>query len=98
MISNYIKIAWRSILKSKLYSTINVIGLALGISVCMLITLYVKDEYSFDQNQKNKHNIYRLVADEISPEGKINTIGMSGFIQGTSFAKQIPEIEKVTRL
>ena len=95
MFSNYLKIAWRSVWNSKLYSSINIVGLALGLSVCMLITLYIKDEYSFDQFQKNKDKIFRLVADERSPEGKLNTIGLSGYIQGTTFAIQIPEIEKI---
>lgn len=98
MFSNYLKIAWRSVWNSKLYSSINIVGLALGLSVCMLITLYIKDEYSFDQFQKNKDKIFRLVADERSPEGKLNTIGLSGYIQGTTFAIQIPEIEKIVRL
>lgn len=98
MISNYLKIAWRNITNNKLYSVINVLGLSLGLAVCLLITLFVKDELSFDQFQSRKHEIYRLVSDEISPSGEINRIGISGMVQGATFKSQVPEIENMVRI
>lgn len=61
MISNYFKIAWRSLSRSKMYSLINIIGLTVGIACCILIVLYVKDELSYDQYHKNYHQIYRVL-------------------------------------
>ena len=61
MIQNYIKIAWRNILKTKGYSTINIIGLAIGLACSLLIVIYVKNELSYDKYHLNKDRIYRIV-------------------------------------
>ncbi|QQL50368.1 ABC transporter permease [Mucilaginibacter ginkgonis] len=53
MIKNYLKIAWRSILKNKLHATINIVGLAVGMAVTILISLWVWDEVSFNKSFKN---------------------------------------------
>jgi len=58
MLKNYLKIAWRSLTTSKTYSLINIIGLALGLSACMLIMLYAGHEWSYDQFHKNANRIY----------------------------------------
>ena len=63
MIRNYLKIALRSLRKNKLYSFINIFGLALGITSSLLIMLYVKDELSFDKFNKNAGRIYRVNSD-----------------------------------
>ena len=57
MIKNYFKIAWRNLIKSKGYSAINIGGLAVGMSVAMLIGLWVWDELSFDKYHKNYNQI-----------------------------------------
>ena len=97
MIKNYFKIAWRTIAKNKLYSFINITGLSIGLCICMLITLFVKDEFSFDQFQKNKNKIYRLVVNETSPEGEKNKYGITGMMHGPAFEKQIPELQSMVR-
>lgn len=61
MISNYFKIAWRSLSRSKMYSLINIVGLTVGIACCILIVLYVKDELSYDKYHKNYQEIYRVL-------------------------------------
>ncbi|AFK03714.1 protein of unknown function DUF214 [Emticicia oligotrophica DSM 17448] len=98
MIRNYFKIAWRNIINNKLYSVINILGLSLGLTVCLLITLFVKDELSYDQFQSKKHSIYRLVSDEISPSGEVHKIGISGMVQGATFKRQVPELEEMVRI
>jgi putative ABC transport system permease protein len=98
MLKNYIKIAWRSLAKNKLYSTINVLGLSLGIAICLLITLFVKDEFSFDQFQENKNGVFRLVVNEVSPSGETFKFGDTGMVHGAVFSKQIPEIEALVRV
>ena len=60
MFRNYIKIAWRNILWNKLYSTINIGGLALGLTICMLIMLYVAHERSFDRFHANADRIFSI--------------------------------------
>ena len=60
MIKNYIKIAWRNIVNQRLYSVITIMGLAIGLSVCIMIMLYVGHEMSFDSFHKNAKQIYTV--------------------------------------
>ncbi|MFQ5630353.1 MAG: ABC transporter permease, partial [bacterium] len=60
MLKNYILIAFRNLRKYKIYSLINVFGLALGMASCILILLYVQDELSYDQYHENADRIYRV--------------------------------------
>jgi putative ABC transport system permease protein len=61
MFKNHLKIAIRNLLKQKVFSFINIAGLAIGMACCILIFLYVQDELKFDQYHENKHRIYRLI-------------------------------------
>ncbi|HEY4109144.1 ABC transporter permease [Puia sp.] len=60
MIRNYFKTAWRNILRNKLYSGINVLGLTIGLAVGILILLWVQDEMSYDAFHRKAANIYRV--------------------------------------
>ena len=60
MIKNYLKTAWRNLLKNKFYSIINIAGLTAGLAIGILILLWVQDELSFDSFHKKAANIYRL--------------------------------------
>ncbi|MDX1939039.1 MAG: ABC transporter permease [Saprospiraceae bacterium] len=62
MIRNYLKIAIRNLQRYKVFSFINVFGLALGTACCLYILLYVKDEYSYDEHHANAERIYRITA------------------------------------
>jgi len=61
MIQNYFKIAWRNLMKSKVFSFINIAGLTTGITVCMMIFLFVMHEFSFDDFHARGKNIYRVM-------------------------------------
>ena len=63
MIKNYLKIAWRNIIRHKIYGIINVLGLALGISTCLVIYLITRFELSYDTFHPDKERIYRIVAE-----------------------------------
>ena len=69
MLQNYLKIAWRNLIKKSAYSAINIFGLALGIACCFLIFLFVQDELSYDKYHANGDRIYRLIHGEKSPDG-----------------------------
>jgi putative ABC transport system permease protein len=60
MIKNYIKIAWRNLLKNKFYSFINIAGLTAGLAIGIMILLWVQNELSFDSFHKQGANIYKL--------------------------------------
>jgi len=61
MLRNYIKIAWRNLIKSKLFSFINIAGLSIGITACLMIFLFVKHEFSVDRFHAQGEYIYRVM-------------------------------------
>jgi putative ABC transport system permease protein len=96
MLKNYLKIAVRNLTRNRVFSLINIAGLALGLTCCMLIVLYTKDEVSFDQFQANKYALYRIQV--TTPEEKgTRTIGSTNAVHGPGFKQEIPEIKEVVR-
>ncbi len=63
MLKNFVKIAIRNLLKNKIFSFINITGLAIGIACCLLIMLFVQNELSYEKFHKNHENIYRVYFD-----------------------------------
>ena len=63
MLSSYLKIAWRNIVGNPLFSIINILGLAIGLACCIIITLFVRYETSFDQQWENANRTYRVTRD-----------------------------------
>src|SRR5579859_559973 len=63
MLRNYFTVALRNLWKSKGFSAINIVGLAAGLGVCLLIVVYVRDELSYDRFNVNADRIYRVDAD-----------------------------------
>jgi len=98
MLKNYIITALRNLWRNKFFSFINIFGLSLGVSCCMLIFLYAKDEVSFDRFHEKKDQIYRIVMDMRTPEGKVNKESSTGMVQGPRFAANIPGIEEAVRM
>lgn len=64
MIKNYLKVAFRNILRHKVYSLINIFGLAIGMALCLLILVYVQDELSYDGFHEKADRIYRIAQTE----------------------------------
>ncbi|MES2277636.1 MAG: ABC transporter permease [Bacteroidota bacterium] len=97
MIKNYFKIAWRNLLKSKVYSFINIAGLTLGLAIGMLILFWVQDELSFDSFHTKTKTIYRVN----SYLGTGDTKRIWNTTQGpvaTAALKEIPGVEHAVRL
>jgi putative ABC transport system permease protein len=94
--SNF-KIAWRSLVKHKMYSAIKIGGFAIGIAACLLIALFIKDELSYDSNYPEANRIYRVVAE--TTEGEFAGQGVDF---PAPFAKalkdEFPEFENVARI
>ena len=67
MVKNYLKIAWRNLLRNKNYALINVLGLAVGLACFMLIVLYVQDELGYDRFHEKGEDIYRLALERKYP-------------------------------
>ena len=96
MIANYLKVGFRNILRYKVYSSINLFGLSIGMAASLLIILYIADELSYDRFQKDSDRMFR--------------IGSSGRFQGNEFkdavssppiaaalSQNVPEVESVVR-
>src|SRR5687767_9689751 len=99
MLKNYFKTTLRNLLRNKVYSAINILGLSLGLACAMLIILYTKDELSYDRFHENASRIYRIGHDRITPNGSLESRGgKSGYLQGPKFLASIPEIESFVRL
>jgi putative ABC transport system permease protein len=96
MFQNYFKSAIRQLWKNKFYSSINILGLAIGLSGCLFMVLYVVDEVSYDQFHKNKDHIYRITESFKSGEG-IETTALTPYKFATELKHQFPEIEKAVR-
>lgn len=97
MFQNYFKIAWRNLLKHKMYSSIKIGGFALGIAACLLIALYIKDELSYDQSWQDSNRIYRITG-EYNNNGAILTGAHWPPPMAKALKEDFPEIEKSGRL
>ncbi len=96
MYRNYLKTGWRFIKKHKLYSSLNIFGLALGISFCWLAYLYANDETSFDRHLPDHERLYRITID-LQEGDNMHYIGGSSHAMSVVFADNVPEIEEVAR-
>ncbi|MBO9638543.1 MAG: ABC transporter permease [Siphonobacter aquaeclarae] len=98
MFSNYLKIAWRNLVKNPVFSLINIVGLTLGLTVVMLILLFVRDEVSYDQFHEKGDRLYRLVSTYKAPDGKEFHSSITGTPHGPGFQREIPAIESICRV
>ncbi len=97
MFTNYLKIAWRNLLKNKTFSFINIAGLAAGLACFILIALYVMDEVSYDRYHQNANRIYRIHSD-IRFGGTNMNMAVTADPMGAILKKDYPQIEEFTRL
>ena len=92
MLKSYFKIAWRNLNRRKVYTIINVMGLALGISACIVIFLITSYEFSFDRFHQDKERIYRIVG-EIQRSSGDNDFWNSPTDDVAGFQHQVPGFE-----
>jgi putative ABC transport system permease protein len=97
MIKNYLKTAWRNLRKNKMYSVINITGLAIGLACCLAIGLFVADEFSYDKFHKNYRNIYRVVETQKQADGIYNVAVTPGPL-ALALSKDFPEVKQATRI
>lgn len=97
MFRNYIKIAVRNLWKHKDYSFINIVGLAIGMAVSMLILMFVTHEYSYDKFHKNADRIYGILA-KVSMDGREMQFKNFNARLGPALKEATPGIEEVVRI
>lgn len=94
MFQSYFKTAWRNLWRNNTYSLIKILGLSIGLTVCMLIFLFTKDELSYDQFHKNKIQIYRVIQTWQNGNQPAKVIGITNAVLGKAFLKEIPEVQQ----
>ncbi len=97
MLQSYLRIAWRQLRKQKLFSAIKIGGFALGIATCLLITLYIRSELSYDQDYPDAGRLYRVIEAYRRDDG---TIGKGAALSPTfaqAMVKNFPAVEQAAR-
>lgn len=97
LFTNYITSAWRNILRHRLYSMINIVGLAVGMAACLLIFLFVRYESSYDSWLPNSDNIYRVNYTNYYKNGDDYVSAKIPGITKAIFDQTFPQIEASTR-
>jgi putative ABC transport system permease protein len=97
MLIYYFKSAVRILISQRFYSVINVAGLSIGITACILVMLFVKHDLSYDKYNKNAGNIYRIEF-SVSQSGVINHMAQSPALLGPTLKNEYPEIKKLSRI
>ncbi len=99
MLRNYLKTTFRNLQRQKTQSTINILGLAIGLTCCILILLFVRDELSFDKFNENHDRIYRVTRRWINEDGVVSLhLGFVAPPIGPLLKNDFPEIEQAVRL
>ena len=98
MIQNYLKMAWRNLMKNKTFSFINIFGLAIGFTCCMLISLYLVNELSYDKYHKHADRLYQLGTTFVRPDKEDDRTANTPAPMAAAMQQEYPEIEKTTRL
>ena len=100
MIKNYFKIAWRNLKRNKFISFINLFGLTVGLCCCLLITLYILNELSYDRYNKNANNIYRIERTFLNAETGALSLELGAVAPpfGPLLQNDFKDIKKLTRV
>src|SRR5688572_14695041 len=98
MLHNYLKIAVRSLLRTKVYSLINIVGLSLGVACCLLLALYIRDEFAYDRHHERLDDLYR-----IGTQFEADVIGFDKLAYvsppiAMALKDELPEVEVAARL
>ncbi len=97
MLRNYIKIAWRNLLKNKTNTFINITGLSIGMACCLLIVMYVADELSYDRFWPQGERIYRMALERKYPD-RVATYAIIPPSYAQDVKREIPEVAESVRL
>src|SRR3954447_9468037 len=97
MFNNYLRIALRNLLRHKAFSFINIIGLAIGLTCCLLIARYVQHELSYDNFHAKADRIVRVTM-EYGGNGEVGKAAVTGTKVAPAFGRAFPEVEKGVRM
>jgi putative ABC transport system permease protein len=98
MIRNYLKIAFRNLKRHKLFSFINIFGLALSMSICLLVLIHLKDQLSYDDFHPHPGRTYRIISELSNKEGNTFRLASSPLPLAVTLANNYDFIEHTTRI
>ncbi|MBC3788578.1 ABC transporter permease [Spirosoma utsteinense] len=98
MFTNYFKIAVRNLLRSKSFSAINILGLSVGLTCCMLLLLYIRSELSFDKHHQHASNLYLVSSDALFSAGSYEEVPRLSSPYAAALKSEFPEVDQVTRV
>src|SRR4051812_9315509 len=98
MFKNYLKTTSRSLIKKKTFSAINVIGLTVGLTCCLLIALYIQNELSFDKFERNGDRIARVIMQYSFSGSESNEGNYTSVRVAAVFPKSFPEVESAIKM
>lgn len=97
MLTNYFKFAFRAMARHKSFSAINIAGLTLGLTSCILIGVFVWDEYQYDKFIRDGQQVYRVYSEHLENTGNEN-FSVTPPIFATTLQQEFPEVEKTARI
>jgi putative ABC transport system permease protein len=97
MLASYLKIALRNLLRNRVYSLINILGLALGVACCQLLSLYIWDEVSYDKHHERGSDIYRIVT-TFQSDLVVDKTGTTSPPVAMTIKDEVPEVEAAVRV
>src|SRR5690606_35656405 len=97
MLKNYFKVAVRNLVRTKIFSLINIFGLSLGVACCLLLSLYVRDEFSYDRHHERLSDLYRI---DTQFEGVVgfDKLGSVSPPITMTLKEELPEVEEAARV
>ena len=98
MFKNYFKIAFRNLIRTKVYSFINIFGLSLGVACCLLLSLYVHDEFGYDRHHQRLNDLYRINTQVSGDLAGFDKLGSVSPPITMTLKDELPEIEAAARV
>jgi putative ABC transport system permease protein len=97
MLNSYLKIALRNLLRNRVYSLINILGLAMGVACCQLLSLYIWDEMSYDKHHKRGSDLYRIITN-FQSDLIVSKTGSASPPIAMTIKDEVPEVEAAVRV
>jgi putative ABC transport system permease protein len=98
MIKSYLILAWRTLVKNKMFSIIIISGLTLGYAACITIYLHVRNEISYDKHNQDYDRVYRVVKDFVTDDNTFLPDATTPSALAWAIKQEIPEVEETTKL
>jgi putative ABC transport system permease protein len=98
MFENYLRVVIRNLLRQRIYTFVNIFGLAIGIAFCILTFLFVRNEWTYDWFHKNGDHIYRVISLDKDQSNKLQGFGITTAVMAPALVEEVQGIQYAARL